>query len=80
VIAGVDGTPASTAVLPTALQWANLLEEGLQAYLWEHPACLVVVAFHARSGPSRVVFGKVTAAVVRSGMSPVLVVPRPEAR
>jgi nucleotide-binding universal stress UspA family protein len=139
VIAAVDGTPASAALLPIALRWAEPLKEpavvltvaedrpepvrpgpvrrkfgpagnveayleslaqpfgdeghkvdtlavydpispaeGLQAYLWEHPACLVVVASHARSGLARVVFGSVAAAVVRYGMSPVLVVPRPE--
>ncbi|MEW6475496.1 MAG: universal stress protein [Actinomycetota bacterium] len=51
--------------------------KGLQAYLWDNPACLVVVASHARSGPTRVVFGSVAAAVVRYGRSPVLVVPQP---
>ena len=54
--------------------------EGLQRYLWAHPACLVVVASHSRSGITRVVFGSVAAAIVHLGMSPVLVVPRPDAR
>jgi nucleotide-binding universal stress UspA family protein len=141
VIASVDGTPASAALMPTALRWADWLKEpfvvvtvaeerpepvrpgpvrrnfgpagdvddyleglarpfreeghkvdtlalydpispaeGLQAYLWNHPACLVVVASHSRSGLTRVVFGSVAAAVVHLGMSPVLVVPRPDAR
>ena len=54
--------------------------EGLEIYLKEHPASLVVVSSHARTGPTRLVFGSVAAAIVRRSPSPVLVVPRPQAR
>ena len=54
--------------------------EGLEAHLKEHPASLVVVSSHARTGPTRLVFGSVAAAIVRRSPSPVLVVPRPDTR
>lgn len=54
--------------------------EGLEAHLENHPAALVVVSSHARTGPSRLVLGSVAAAIVRLSPSPVLVVPRPDAR
>jgi nucleotide-binding universal stress UspA family protein len=53
---------------------------GLELYLRDHPATLVVVASHARTGPTRIVFGSEAAAIVRRSPSPVLVVPRPDAR
>lgn len=141
VVAGVDETVAGVALLPTALHWAELLDEpctvvtvaeqvpepvrpgpvrrrfgpagdvegfldavarpfreggyelntlavydpispadGLRVYLTGHPALLLAVASHARSGLTRVVFGSVAAAIVRYGVSPVLVVPHPDAR
>jgi nucleotide-binding universal stress UspA family protein len=54
--------------------------EGLEAHLVNHPASLVVVSSHARTGAARLVFGSVAAAIVRRSPSPVLVVPRPDAR
>jgi nucleotide-binding universal stress UspA family protein len=53
---------------------------GLEVYLRDNPATLVVVASHARTGPTRLVFGSEAAAIVRRSPSPVLVVPRPDAR
>jgi nucleotide-binding universal stress UspA family protein len=53
---------------------------GLELHLRDHPATMVVVASHARTGPTRMVFGSVAAAIVRRSPSPVLVVPRPDAR
>jgi nucleotide-binding universal stress UspA family protein len=53
---------------------------GLELYLRDHPATLVVTASHARTGPTRIVFGSEAAAIVRRSPSPVLVVPRPDAR
>jgi nucleotide-binding universal stress UspA family protein len=54
--------------------------EGLHTYLREHPAFLVAVSSHARVGLTRVVFGSTAAAIVHRSPSPVLVVPRPDAR
>lgn len=53
---------------------------GLEAYLRDNPATLVIVASHARTGPTRIVFGSEASAIVRRSPSPVLVVPRPDAR
>jgi nucleotide-binding universal stress UspA family protein len=53
---------------------------GLEVYLRDNPATLVIVASHARTGPTRLVFGSEAAAIVRRSPSPVLVVPRPDAR
>ena len=53
---------------------------GLELYLRDNPATMVVVASHARTGPTRIVFGSEAAAIVRRSPSPVLVVPRPDAR
>jgi nucleotide-binding universal stress UspA family protein len=53
---------------------------GLDLYLRGNPATMVVVASHAQSGPTRIVFGSEAAAIVRRSPSPVLVVPRPDAR
>ncbi|MEA3215313.1 MAG: hypothetical protein QOJ19_1469 [Acidimicrobiia bacterium] len=53
---------------------------GLELHLRDHPATMVVVASHARTGPTRMVFGSVAAAIVRRSPSPVLVVPRPDTR
>jgi nucleotide-binding universal stress UspA family protein len=141
VVAAVDDTPASAALLPIALDWAEMLDEraavvtvaepvpppvrdkpvrrlfgpdgdveafldnfvepfrrqgdeltavpwydpvspaeGMHAYLREHPAFLVVVSSHARAGLARIVFGSTAAAIVHRSPSPVLVVPRPDAR
>jgi nucleotide-binding universal stress UspA family protein len=54
--------------------------EGLEAHLKNHPAALVVVSSHTRTGPARLVFGSVAAAIVRRSPSPVLVVPRPDSQ
>jgi nucleotide-binding universal stress UspA family protein len=54
--------------------------EGVAVYLDEHPAHLLVVSSHARSGLARVVFGSVAADIVHRSPFPVLVVPRPDAR
>jgi nucleotide-binding universal stress UspA family protein len=48
---------------------------GLQAWLKEHPAGLLAVTTHARSGLGRVVLGATAAAIVRVSPVPVLVVP-----
>jgi nucleotide-binding universal stress UspA family protein len=141
VLACVDETPASAALLPIAQRWAGLLREplivvavaepvppaiaagpvrrlfgpdgdvdaflerlvrpirreggdvktlalydpispaeGMRAYLRDHPAALVVVSSHARTGISRLVFGSTAASIVYGSPSPVLVAPRPDAR
>jgi nucleotide-binding universal stress UspA family protein len=49
--------------------------EGLRTFLREHPAQLVVISSHARTGLQRAVFGSVAANLVRVSPSPVLVVP-----
>jgi nucleotide-binding universal stress UspA family protein len=141
VVAGIDETPASQALLPTAARIADLIGEplsvitvaepvpppvkvgaptrrrfgpdedvdtyleqavaplreqghavetramydpispaaGVRDYVWQHPASLVAVASHARTGTSRLLLGSVAAEIVRSIISPVLVVPRPDA-
>ncbi|MCU1462136.1 MAG: hypothetical protein JWO37_2211 [Acidimicrobiales bacterium] len=53
---------------------------GLAVFLRDDPAFLLVIASHARTGLARAVFGSVAAAIVRTSPSPVLVVPRPDAR
>jgi nucleotide-binding universal stress UspA family protein len=53
---------------------------GLDLYLRDNPATMAVVASHALTGPTRIVFGSEAAAIVRRSPSPVLVVPRPDAR
>ena len=44
-----------------------------------NPASLVAVASHARTGTSRLLLGSVAAEIVGSIISPVIVVPRPDA-
>jgi nucleotide-binding universal stress UspA family protein len=51
---------------------------GLQRHLLDHPAALVVTNTRSRTGLRRLVFGSVSATIVRHSPSPVLVVPRPE--
>lgn len=142
VMVAVDDTPASAALVPIGLGWAELLDEpltvttvaepvpppvrpdqpprrrfgpdgdveafleqlveparrqghkvetlalydpispasGLELYLRDNPVTMVVVASHARTGPTRIVFGSEAAAIVRRSPSPVLMVPRPDAR
>jgi nucleotide-binding universal stress UspA family protein len=53
---------------------------GIRDYVWQHPASLVAVASHARRGAKRFLLGSVAAEVVHSIVSPVLVVPRPDAK
>jgi nucleotide-binding universal stress UspA family protein len=48
---------------------------GLRDYLRQHPAFLVVVGAHNRTGAARLVFGSKSAAIVRDVPAPVLVVP-----
>jgi nucleotide-binding universal stress UspA family protein len=52
---------------------------GVRDYVWQHPASLVAVASHARTGAKRLLLGSVAAEIVRTIVSPVLVVPRPDA-
>jgi nucleotide-binding universal stress UspA family protein len=52
--------------------------EGMRTYLRDHPAALVVVGSHARTGIARLVFGSTAASVVQGNPSPVLVAPRPD--
>jgi nucleotide-binding universal stress UspA family protein len=54
--------------------------EGVRSHLRDEPAALVVVSSHARTGLTRLVFGSTAAAIVHHSPSPVLVVPRPDAR
>jgi nucleotide-binding universal stress UspA family protein len=49
--------------------------DGVVSYVEEHPADLVVVRSHARTGVRRLTMGSVAAAIVHSNPSPVLVVP-----
>lgn len=49
--------------------------DGMQTFLREHPAELVVVSTHGYTGIPRAVFGSVAADIVRVSPSPVLVVP-----
>jgi nucleotide-binding universal stress UspA family protein len=51
--------------------------DGVCGYLEEHPAALVVVGSHARSGVARLALGSVAAGIVHRSVSPVLVVCRP---
>jgi nucleotide-binding universal stress UspA family protein len=51
---------------------------GVRDYVWQHPASLVAVASHARTGLKRFLFGSVAAEIVHSVISPVLVIPRPD--
>jgi nucleotide-binding universal stress UspA family protein len=53
---------------------------GVRDYVWQHPASLVAVASHARTGAKRFLLGSVAAEIVHSIISPVLVVPRPDAQ
>lgn len=52
--------------------------DGVISYLEEHPAALVVVGSHARSGVARLALGSVAAGIVHRSVSPVLVVCRAE--
>jgi nucleotide-binding universal stress UspA family protein len=52
---------------------------GVRDYVWVHPASLVAVASHARTGTSRFLLGSIAAEIVHSIISPVVVVPRPDA-
>jgi nucleotide-binding universal stress UspA family protein len=52
---------------------------GVRDYVWAHPASLVAVASRARTGTSRLLQGSVAAEIVHSIISPVVVLPRPEA-
>jgi nucleotide-binding universal stress UspA family protein len=52
---------------------------GVRDYVWQHPASLVAVASHARTGTARLLLGSVAAEIVGSVVSPVLVIPRPDA-
>jgi nucleotide-binding universal stress UspA family protein len=70
------GHPVETLALYDPISPA----EGLEQHLKNHPASLVVVSSHARTGLARLVFGSVAAAIVRRSPSPVLVVPRPDAQ
>jgi nucleotide-binding universal stress UspA family protein len=54
--------------------------EGVRSYLEEQPVALVIVSSHARTGMARIAFGSVAASIVHHSPSPVLVVPRPDAR
>ena len=54
--------------------------DGICSYIEDHPAALVGVCSHARSGLARIAFGSVAAGVVQRCRSPVLVSPRPDAR
>jgi nucleotide-binding universal stress UspA family protein len=54
--------------------------EGVRSYLEDHQVALVVVSSHARTGLARIAFGSVAASIVHHSPSPVLVVPRPDAR
>jgi nucleotide-binding universal stress UspA family protein len=54
--------------------------DGIVTFVDERPASLVIVSSHARTGITRLVMGSVSSNVVHAGKSPVLVVPRPDAR
>jgi nucleotide-binding universal stress UspA family protein len=53
---------------------------GVRDYVWQHPASLVAVASHARTGTARLLLGSAAAEIVGSVASPVFVIPRPDAR
>jgi nucleotide-binding universal stress UspA family protein len=48
---------------------------GVETYLRDHQAFLLVVASHARGGLARIALGSTAAAIVRHSPSPVLVIP-----
>jgi nucleotide-binding universal stress UspA family protein len=54
--------------------------DGIVTFIDERTASLVIVSSHARTGITRLVMGSVSANVVHASRSPVLVVPRPDAR
>ncbi len=49
--------------------------DGIRTYLDQHPAGLVAVTTHARTGLARAVFGSQAASIVRVSPVPVLTVP-----
>jgi nucleotide-binding universal stress UspA family protein len=51
--------------------------DGLTAHLREHPAGLVAVNSHARSGLRGLLFGSTAASIARTSVAPTLVVPPP---
>jgi nucleotide-binding universal stress UspA family protein len=52
---------------------------GVREYVQQHAASMVVVSSHARTGAERFLLGSVAADIVHSVISPVLVLPRPDA-
>jgi nucleotide-binding universal stress UspA family protein len=52
--------------------------DGVISYVEEHPAAMLAVASHARTGAARFLLGSTAAAIVRRSPYPVLVVPRRE--
>lgn len=52
--------------------------EGVSLHLQEHPAAIVVLSSHARTGPSRLAFGSVAASIVHASRIPAVIVPRTE--
>jgi nucleotide-binding universal stress UspA family protein len=52
--------------------------DGICSYIEDHPAALVAVSSHARSGLARIASGSVAAGVVHRSRSPVLVSPLPD--
>jgi len=52
--------------------------DGVCTYVRDHPAALLAVSSHARTGLARIVWGSTAAAIVNRSASPVLVVPRVE--
>jgi nucleotide-binding universal stress UspA family protein len=67
------------AVIDTAVRWDPISpSEGVEDYLEENDAYLVVVSSHGRRGFQRLRMGSVAASIVRRSSRPVLVVPSAE--
>jgi nucleotide-binding universal stress UspA family protein len=63
----------------THVQWDAISPaEGVGTYLDDHPAGLVAVTTHARSGWERLFIGAAAAGIVRASIAPALVVPLPD--
>jgi nucleotide-binding universal stress UspA family protein len=54
--------------------------DGIVTFNDERPASIVILSSHVRTGVTRLVMGSVSSNVVHASRSPVLIVPRPDAR
>ncbi|HEX3621897.1 MAG TPA: universal stress protein [Acidimicrobiales bacterium] len=73
------GAARSAALIGVPVYEPASAAEGVRLFLDEHPAFLLVVGSHARTGMERLVFGSTASVIVRQSYSPVLVVRREHA-